>query len=193
MEEKFIRRGEMLQKLLLLASSCCPTLFLFYNPYVDSSCKKPLCICNSTFRILVIWNYFKTVLIWKIFNPNYDFLVPLCLYLVQKYEKNAVANDKCVFATCTEFSCFISIPVYFATCTNIIWQLIVKLSIKPIGYIVMKNWIVSSSQFISLFRLFTWTSILQSKSKCKLNTLRFIVISNLMEENTWFVWHEILT
>jgi hypothetical protein len=23
--------------------------------------------------------------------------------LVQKYEKNAVANDKCVFATCTEF------------------------------------------------------------------------------------------
>jgi hypothetical protein len=29
------------------------------------------------------------------FNQNYDFLVPLCLYLVQKYEKkNAVANDK---------------------------------------------------------------------------------------------------
>jgi hypothetical protein len=25
---------------------------------------------------------------WKIFNPNYDFLIPLCLYLVQKYEKN---------------------------------------------------------------------------------------------------------
>jgi hypothetical protein len=23
-------------------------------------------------------------------------LVPLCLYLVQKYEKNAVANDKCL-------------------------------------------------------------------------------------------------
>jgi hypothetical protein len=41
---------------------------------------------------LVIGNYFKTVLIWKIFNPNYDFLVPLCLYLVQKYKKNAVAN-----------------------------------------------------------------------------------------------------
>jgi hypothetical protein len=40
---------------------------------------------------------------WKIFNPNYDFLAPLYLYLVQKYEKNAVANDKCVFATCTEF------------------------------------------------------------------------------------------
>jgi hypothetical protein len=36
-------------------------------------------------------------------NSNYDFLVPLCLYLVQKYEKNAIANDKCVFATCTEF------------------------------------------------------------------------------------------
>jgi hypothetical protein len=32
------------------------------------------------------------------------FLVPLCLHLVQKYEKNAVANDKCVFATCTEFN-----------------------------------------------------------------------------------------
>jgi hypothetical protein len=43
--------------------------------------------------------YFKTVLIWKIFNPNYDFLVPLCLYLVKKYEKNAVANDKWFFAT----------------------------------------------------------------------------------------------
>jgi hypothetical protein len=42
--------------------------------------------------------------IWKIFNPNYDFLVPLCLYLVQKYEKNAVANDKCVFANSTEFN-----------------------------------------------------------------------------------------
>jgi hypothetical protein len=37
-------------------------------------------------------------------HPNYDFLVPLWLYLVQKYEKNAVANDKCVFATCTEFT-----------------------------------------------------------------------------------------
>jgi hypothetical protein len=66
---------------------------------VDSSCKKPLCICNSTFMALVIGNYFKTVLIWKIFNSNYDFLVPLCLYLVQKYEKNAVANDKWFFAT----------------------------------------------------------------------------------------------
>jgi hypothetical protein len=65
---------------------------------------KTLVICNSTFTALVIWNYFKTVLIWKIFKPNYDFLVPLCFYLVQKYEKNAVANDKCVFATCTEFS-----------------------------------------------------------------------------------------
>jgi hypothetical protein len=65
----------------------------------DSSCKKPLSICNSTFMALVIRNYFKTVLIWKIFNPNYDFLVPLCLYLVQKYEKNAVANDKWFFAT----------------------------------------------------------------------------------------------
>jgi hypothetical protein len=31
----------------------------------------------------------------------------LCLYLVQKYEKNAVANDKCVFATCTEFNLLI--------------------------------------------------------------------------------------
>jgi hypothetical protein len=48
---------------------------------------------------LVIGNYFKTVLIWKIFNPNYDFLVPLCLYLVQKYENDAVANDKWFFAT----------------------------------------------------------------------------------------------
>jgi hypothetical protein len=66
---------------------------------VDSSCKKLLCICNSTFMALVIGNYFKTVLIWKIFNPNYDFLVPLCLYLVQKYEENAVANDKWFFAT----------------------------------------------------------------------------------------------
>jgi hypothetical protein len=28
----------------------------------------------------------------------------LCLYLVQKYEKNAVANDKCVFSTCTKFT-----------------------------------------------------------------------------------------
>jgi hypothetical protein len=37
--------------------------------------------------------------IWKISNPNYDFLVPLCLYLVEKYEKNAVANDKWFFAT----------------------------------------------------------------------------------------------
>jgi hypothetical protein len=27
--------------------------------------------------------YFKTVLIWIIFNPNNDFLVPLCLYLRQ--------------------------------------------------------------------------------------------------------------
>jgi hypothetical protein len=48
---------------------------------------------------LVIGNYFKTVLIWRIFNSNYDFLVPLSLYLVQKYEKNAVANDKWFFAT----------------------------------------------------------------------------------------------
>jgi hypothetical protein len=48
---------------------------------------------------LVIGNYFKTVLIWIIFNPNYDFLVPLCLYLVQKYENDAVANDKWFFAT----------------------------------------------------------------------------------------------
>jgi hypothetical protein len=45
--------------------------------------------------------------IWKIFNPNYDFLVPLCLYLVQKNEKNAVANEKCVFATCTEFTWYL--------------------------------------------------------------------------------------
>jgi hypothetical protein len=66
---------------------------------VDSSCKKPLCLCNSTFMALVIRNYFKTALIWKIFSPNYDFLVPLCLYLLQKYEKNAVANDKWFFAT----------------------------------------------------------------------------------------------
>jgi hypothetical protein len=29
---------------------------------------------------------------WKIFI--YDFMVPLCVYLVRKYEKNAVANDK---------------------------------------------------------------------------------------------------
>jgi hypothetical protein len=35
----------------------------------------------------------------KIFNQNYDFLVSLYLYLVQKYEKNAVANDKWFFAT----------------------------------------------------------------------------------------------
>jgi hypothetical protein len=35
----------------------------------------------------------------EIFNPNYDFLVPLCLDLVQKYEKNAVANEKWFFAT----------------------------------------------------------------------------------------------
>jgi hypothetical protein len=66
---------------------------------VDSSCKKPIRICNSNFMALVVWNYFKTVLIWKIFNPNYDFLVPFCPYLVQKYEKNAVANDKWFFAT----------------------------------------------------------------------------------------------
>jgi hypothetical protein len=32
-------------------------------------------------------------------NPNYDFLVPLCLDLVQKYEKNAVANEKWFFVT----------------------------------------------------------------------------------------------
>jgi hypothetical protein len=30
------------------------------------------------------------------------------LYLVQKYEKNAVANDKCIFATYTEFTKFVS-------------------------------------------------------------------------------------
>jgi hypothetical protein len=71
--------------------------FVSYASKGDSSCKKPLCICNSTFMALVIGNYFKTVLIWKI--PNYDFLLPLCLYLVQKYEKNAVANDKWFFAT----------------------------------------------------------------------------------------------
>jgi hypothetical protein len=70
---------------------------------LGTGCKDTLVICNSAFMALVIWNYFKTVLIWKIFNPNYDFLVLLCLYLVQKYEKNAVANDKCVFATSTEF------------------------------------------------------------------------------------------
>jgi uncharacterized protein with PQ loop repeat len=40
-------------------------------PIVDSSCKKPLCLCNSTFMALVIWNYFKIVLIWKVFNPNW--------------------------------------------------------------------------------------------------------------------------
>jgi hypothetical protein len=56
-------------------------------PKVGTGCKDTLVICNSTFMTLVILNYFKTVLIWKIFNPNYDFLVPLCLYLVQKYEK----------------------------------------------------------------------------------------------------------
>jgi hypothetical protein len=32
-------------------------------------------------------------------QPNYDFLVLFCPYLVQKYEKNAVANDKWFFAT----------------------------------------------------------------------------------------------
>jgi hypothetical protein len=73
-------------------------------PKLDTGCKDTLVICNSTFMALVIGNYFKTVLIWKIFNPNYDFLVPLCFYLVQKYEKNAVTNDKCVFATCAEFT-----------------------------------------------------------------------------------------
>jgi hypothetical protein len=31
----------------------------------------------------------STLLIWKIFNPNYEFLVPLGLYFVQKYLKNA--------------------------------------------------------------------------------------------------------
>jgi hypothetical protein len=36
--------------------------------------------------------------IWKIFKPNYEFLVSLCFYLVQKYEKNA-ANDKWFFTT----------------------------------------------------------------------------------------------
>jgi hypothetical protein len=46
--------------------------------------QQQVCLCNL-YRV-----YFKTVLIWKIFNPSYDFLVPLCLYLVQKYEKNAV-------------------------------------------------------------------------------------------------------
>jgi hypothetical protein len=29
--------------------------------------------------------YFKTVLILEVLKPNYDFLVPLCLYLVQNY------------------------------------------------------------------------------------------------------------
>jgi hypothetical protein len=46
---------------------------------------------------LGIGNYFKTVLVWKIFNLNYDFLAPLCLYLFQKYEKNAVATTMQVF------------------------------------------------------------------------------------------------
>jgi hypothetical protein len=67
---------------------------------VHSSFKKRLCICNSTFMALAFEiMYFKTVLIGKIFNPNYDFLVPLCLYLVQKYWKSAAANDKWFFAT----------------------------------------------------------------------------------------------
>jgi hypothetical protein len=57
-------------------------LGIFSQIKVDSSCKKPLRLCNSTFMALAIWNYLKTVLIWKIFNPNYDFVVPLCLYLV---------------------------------------------------------------------------------------------------------------
>jgi hypothetical protein len=52
--------------------------------------------CHYRFLYLI---YYKTVLIWKVFYPNYDFLVPLYLYLVQKYEKNAVANDKWFFAT----------------------------------------------------------------------------------------------
>jgi hypothetical protein len=70
---------------------------------VDSSCQKLLSLYNRTFMALVIWNYFQTVLIRKIFNPDYDFLVPLCLYLVQKYWKNAVTNDKWFFATWVKF------------------------------------------------------------------------------------------
>jgi hypothetical protein len=49
---------------------------MFVNK-VHSSFKKQLCICNSTFMALAFEiMYFKTVLIGKIFNPNYDFLVP---------------------------------------------------------------------------------------------------------------------
>jgi hypothetical protein len=79
---------------------------------VPTGCKDTLVICNSTFMALVIGNYFKIVLIWKIFNPNYNFLVPLCLYLVQEYEKNTGANDKCVFATCAEFMIFWSLCAF---------------------------------------------------------------------------------
>jgi hypothetical protein len=46
---------------------------------LGTGCKDTLVICNSAF---------------------------MALYLVQKYEKNAVANGKCVFATCTEFTYF---------------------------------------------------------------------------------------
>jgi hypothetical protein len=46
-----------------------------------------------------LYAIFGTACIWKIFNPNYDFLVPLCFYLVQKYEKNAVAKTHLSFAT----------------------------------------------------------------------------------------------
>jgi hypothetical protein len=44
------------------------------------------CGLHFLFRGLIIPR--KSPWIWKIFNPN--FLAPLCLYLVQKYEKNAV-------------------------------------------------------------------------------------------------------
>jgi hypothetical protein len=112
---------------------------------VDSSCKKPIRICNSNFMALVVWNYFKTVLIWEIFNPNYDFQVSLCLCLVKKYWKSAVANEKCFFASLVDYKHLNSVQVandkcVFATCTefSILQTLHINLDIFPWRFVSAK-------------------------------------------------------
>jgi hypothetical protein len=40
-------------------------------------------------HLLLLNSYMENI------QPKLLFSIPLCLYLVQKYEKNAVANDKC--------------------------------------------------------------------------------------------------
>jgi hypothetical protein len=75
---------------------------------LGTGCKDTLVICNSIFFIFL--NQIKAqrdqkIIVWVEYFPyKYSFKV----ISNDQWHKSAVANDKCVFATCTEFT-FLSI------------------------------------------------------------------------------------